>query len=58
MEIRTLPIHRKEAAHVNKIMQRPFSVAQNLARPHKTLQALPQLHSIHSKQITFAPFFE
>jgi hypothetical protein len=48
--MRMLPIHREEATHVNKIMQRPISAAQNLA--------LPQLDSIHSKQITFAPLFE
>jgi hypothetical protein len=30
--MRTLPIHRKEAAHVNKIMHRPIGVTQNLAR--------------------------
>jgi hypothetical protein len=31
-EMRTLPIHRKEAAHVNKNMHRQIGAAQNLAR--------------------------
>jgi hypothetical protein len=30
--MRMLPIHRKEVAHVNKIMHRPICVAQNLTR--------------------------
>lgn len=52
--MRTLPIHRKEAAHVNKIMHRPISVAQNLARLASSQNSSsPSSTSLHPFQIDY-----
>jgi hypothetical protein len=52
--MRTLPIHRKEAAHVNKIMHRPISVAQNLARLASSQNSSsPSSPSLHPFQIDY-----
>lgn len=52
--MRTLPIHRKEAAYVNKIMHRPIGVAQNLARLASSQNfSSPSSTSLHPFQTNY-----